>query len=358
MNLCQNEDSCDNAGGYWNDDYCYLNENLIDEPPTGNPDGNCTIPSQAVLVDTSSPDNIVGDGTPDSCTGQAFVNAVAQGGIITFDCGPEPIIITLEETAKIYNDTGPEIVIDGENMVTLDGGGDHRILYMNTCDENLVWLTSHCQNQDEPHLTIQNLTFINGNSTGEDPAGGGAIFVRGGRFKVINSRFYNNQCAPTGPDVGGGAIRTLSQYEDKPVYIVNSTFGGHENLGNFCSNGAGLSSIGVSYNVINSLFTHNNAVGNGANPAQEGTPGGGSGGAIYNDGNTFTLELCGTKITNNHANEGGGAIFFVSNDRTGHLIIRDSFLSNNPSDGFETSGYPGIFVLAAEDPIVSNSTIE
>ena len=33
------------------------------------------------------------------------------------------------------------------------------------------------------------------------------------------------------------------------------------------------------------------AIGDGANPAESGTPGGGSGGAIYNDGNTFTLTL-------------------------------------------------------------------
>ncbi len=110
--------------------------------------------------------------------------------------------------------------------------------------------------------------------------------------------------------------------------------------------------------VINSLMSYNAAIGDGANPAQEGTPGGDSGGAIYNDGNTFTLTISGTRIENNTANEGGGAIFFVSNDRTGTLIIEDSTLINNPSAGFETPGYPGIFVLADGDPRVSNSTIE
>jgi hypothetical protein len=164
--------------------------------------------------------------------------------------------------------------------------------------------------------------------------------------------------------VGGAAVRVLSPYTPDgadsplPVYVVSSTFGGSEELGNRCSNGGGLSSIGVSYTVPNSLFSHNRAIGNGANPAEFGTPGGGSGGAIYNDGNTFTLRVCGTSITDNHANEGGGAIFFVSNDRTGTLVIEDSTLSNNPSDGFETQGYPGIFVLADGDPQVSGSTLE
>lgn len=139
---------------------------------------------------------------------------------------------------------------------------------------------------------------------------------------------------------------------------MNSTFGGGDGYGNICSNGGGLSSIGVSYTVINSLFSHNRAIGYGANPARQGTPGGGSGGGIYNDGNTFTLELCGTKMENNRAKEGGGAIFFVSNDLTGSLVIKDSFLSQNPSEGFETSGYPGIFYLGKGNPQVTNSTIE
>jgi hypothetical protein len=330
-----------------------------DRPPAGNPTAPCTqVPAEARAVDTSNPDRVVGDGTPESCTSRAFVDAVAKGGVITFDCGPDPVTIELEETAKIVNDTGPEIVIDGGNKVTLSGGGERRILYMNTCDEDQKWTTSHCQNQDHPRLTLQNLTFVEGNATGEEPAGGGAVFVRGGRFKVVHSRFFNNTCDETGPDVGGAAIRTLSQYEDKPVYITDSTFGGAEGLGNRCSNGGGLSSIGVSYTVTDSLFSHNEAIGRGANPPQDGTPGGGSGGAIYNDGNTYTLTVCGTRIVDNHANEGGGAIFFVSNDRSGHLVIRDSTLRRNPSDGFETDGYPGIFYLGEGPPRVMDSTIE
>ena len=258
----------------------------------------------------------------------------------------------------MFNNTGPEIVIDGGGLVTLSGGGNHRILYMNTCDPIQIWTTPHCNDQDHPLLTVQNLTFIDGDARGEDPDGGGAIFSRGGRLKIVNSRFFNNECDDTGPDVGGGAVRTFDQHNDQPVYVVNSTFGGAADLGNICSNGGALSSIGVSYTVLNSLFSHNDAIGKGANPAQSGTSGGGSGGAIYNDGNTFTLTVAGTLIEDNHANEGGGAIFFVSNDLSGHLIIDESVLSGNPSDGFETSGFPGIFYLGNGPIQVTNSTIE
>lgn len=340
-------------------------DNPLDDPaegpPAGNPNGRCAIPAEAGPEDTSASTNVVGDGTPASCTGDAFADAVARGGLVTFDCGPDPVTIDVTRTAKIFNDTGPKIVIDGGGKVVLNGNG-HRILYMNTCDPDQVWTTDHCQNQDHPQLTVQNLTFVAGNATGEDPDGGGAIFVRGGRFKIVNSRFFTNACDATGPDVGGASVRTLSQFqpdgaaEPLPVYVVNSTFGGGPEYGNTCSNGGGLSSIGVSHTVINSLFTHNSAVGTGANPARPGTPGGGSGAGIYNDGNTFTLHLCGVEMTDNTANEGGGAIFFVSNDRSGHLVIEDSVLRRNPSLGFET--LPGIFVLAQGDPEIINSTIE
>ena len=321
----------------------------------GNPDGDCTIPEDGQPEDVSEPDHVIGSGTPESCTSEAFVHAVARGGAITFDCGPDPVTITLGETARVFNDK-PDVVIDGGNKVTLSGGGQRRILYMNTCDQSQVWTTPHCDNQDHPSLTVQNIAFDSGFHAGEE--GGGAIYAQGGRFKAINAVFVRNRCEETGPDVGGAAIRVLQPFDGEPVYIVNCTFGGSAELGNACSNGGGLSAIGVSYTVLNSLFTHNRAVGNGANPMRDGTPGGGSGGAIYNDGGRFTLRVCGTRIEDNHANEGGGAIFFVSNDRTGALIIESSELRRNPSEGFETEGFPGIFVLASGDPQVRDSALE
>jgi hypothetical protein len=266
----------------------------------------------------------------------------------------------MRETAKVVNDTGPEIVIDGGGKVTLSGAGQRRILYMNTCDRAQVWTTSHCQDQDHPRLTVQNLTLINGNSIGQttDGGGGGAIFVRGGRLRIVNARFTGNVCEPTGPDVGGGAVRVLSQHQGLPVHVTGSTFGGAEGFGNSCSNGGALSSIGVSWVVLNSVFSFNRAIGVGANPARQFTPGGGSGGAIYNDGNRMSLRIAGTIIEDNEAREGGGAIFFVSNDRTGTVRIEDSRLRRNPNEGFHTAGFPGIFFLGADAPTISRSTLD
>jgi hypothetical protein len=329
-------------------------------PPTaaatftaGNPNGRASIPAEARAVDTSHPTRVVGRGTRAGCSSSAVVAAVAAGGIVTFDCGPDPITITMTATAKVRN-ANPTLVLDGGGKVTLSGGGKRRILYLNTCDRAQGWTTSHCQDQDSPHLTVQNLTFANGNSTGEtaEGGGGGAIFVRGGRFKAVNARFVGNRCDGTGPDLGGAAIRVLSQYHGQPVYVVNSTF-----EGGVCSNGAALSSIGVSWVVLNSMLTRNQAIGSGANPARSGTPGGGSGGAIYADGDLFTVRIAGSIVQDNSAKEGGGAVFFVSNDRTGTMRIESSTLRRNRSAGFETSGFPGIFFLGARPPTVIGSTL-
>jgi len=328
-------------------------------PATGNPSGHAAVPADAQAVDVSHPNRIIGNGTPASCTSEELVSAIAVGGIVTFNCGPAPLTITLHETAKVRN-ASSRVVIDGGGRITLSGGGQRRILYQNTCDQAQGWTTSHCQDQETPQLTVQNITFADGNSTGEktEGGGGGAIFDRGGRLKVVNARFVRNRCDQTGPDLGGAAVRALSQSHNLPVYIVNSTFGGASGQGGVCSNGGALSSIGVSWAVYNSVMSYNSAVGRGANPAKGGTPGGGSGGAIYLDGDLFTVKLVSTVIENNHANEGGGAVFFVSNDRTGTMSIEGSTLRHNKSDGFETDGLPGIFFLGARKPTVTGSTLQ
>ena len=328
-----------------------------ERPPAGNPDAPCAVPDGAGLEDVSSPRTVVGDGTASSCTGPAFVEAVARGGVVTFACGPQPVTIEVSEPARVFNDTGPDVVIDGGGLVTLSGGGRTRILYMNTCDPDLVWTTSHCDDQDHPRLTVQNLTFAGGDASNDgEHEGGGAIWARGGRLKIVNSRFFDNVCVDVGADVGGAAVRAFDQFHDEPVFVTGSTFGAPDH-GNACSNGGGVSSIGVSWTIVNSTFSSNHAVGHGGNPAEAGTPGGGSGGAIYNDGNTMTLSLCGVQITGNDAVEYGSAIFFVSNDHTGSIRIEKSTITGN-TGGSWYSQYPQISAHDDTPIVVVASTIE
>lgn len=316
-------------------------------PAPGNPDGRCAVPEAAQAVRVASADRVVGTGTPASCTGEAVVNAVAQGGHIGFNCGPDPVTIVMSRTAKVFNNR-PNVVLDGGGKVTLSGAGRVRILYQNTCDAAQVWTTASCDRQTSPQLTVQNLSLVNGNATGQtyglpEVQGGGAVYARGGALRIVNSRFVANQCEPAGQDLGGGAVRAFGV----PTSISHSTFGGAAGEGNMCANGGAVSGLGSSLSIYNSAFSDNRAVGTGANA---GTPGGGNGGAIYQDGNAINLSLCGSNLERNQANEGGSAVFFVSNDLSGAVSLADSRFSSHPFGRFETNSslWPGLFVNARQ----------
>jgi len=295
----------------------------------GNPAGNATVPAAGQAADTSHPDHVIGSGTPASCTSAAVVAAVAAGGVITFSCGPAPVTITMTATATVPT-SSHLVVLDGGGKVTLSGAGKTEILSVNA-----VW------QQQWPQLVVQNLTFTDAYSgtqqtAGSSVYGGGAIFDEGGQLKVVNSAFVGNSCFASGPYLGGGAIRAVGMYPASPVYVTGDTF-----TGNSCSNGGALSGLFAQFDVINSLMTGNKAIGLGANPAQAGTPGGGSGGAIYTDGTGYSLSVTGTVMRDNTAREGGGGIFFVVNSGGGTLQIESSTLQGNTSAAFQNA--PGIF---------------
>ncbi len=312
-----------------------------DRPPDfGNPDGHAYVPPAGRAVNTRHPSHVIGDGTPASCTSAAVVRDVALGGIITFNCGPRPVTILMTQTARVVN-TRRRVVLDGGGKVTLSGGGRVEILYMDTCDPRQIWTTTDCYDQEWPQLVVQNITFTRGYSgvregNGDQPYGGGAIFAEGGQFKAVNSAFVDNGCYRYGPDLGGAAIRALAQWDNRPVYITGDTFRGGR-----CSNGGALSSISVQWDVLNSVFTDNKAIGWGANPSAKGTAGGGSGGAIYLDGVKDDVLIAGTVMTGNSAREGGGAVFDVVDQDWGTLTLSGCTLRRNTSGEFQN--YPGIF---------------
>jgi hypothetical protein len=316
-------------------------------PDSGNPDGHFHVPPAGRAVDSSHPTRVIGDGRPASCTSAAVVRGVAAGGIITFNCGSVPVTIVMNATARVVK-TSRLVVLDGGGLVTLSGGGKRRILYSDTCAGS--WSTDDCVNQPYPKIVVQNITLEDGSSQTHQAActaniprcwyggvdGGGAIYAEGGQFKAVNSRFLDNHCYRYGPDLGGGAIRALAQYQNRPVYITGDTFRGGR-----CSNGGALSSISVQWDILNSRFTNNKAIGWGANPASHGTPGGGSGGAIYLDGKDDDALIAGTVMEDNGAREGGGAIIDVVDTGWGALTLNESNLRHNLSGRFQTA--PGVY---------------
>ena len=159
--------------------------------------------------------------------------------------------------------------------------------------------------------------------------------MRDGNLNVIGSIFKNNHAAPLGPDTGGGAIYVLGSKHG--VVIANSTF-----TSNGAANAAAVGSLFAEQNIYNSLFEGNTAEGHGANNddatmcafinnGQHEIGSGGNGGAIYSDGASVNLMLCGDRIVNNAAGAGafGGGLFFTSNDYGGTLTIADTVMTGN-----------------------------
>jgi len=330
---------------------------MVPTGPNGNPDGHCAVPTAAAPVDVSHPTTVVGTGTPSSCTADAVVAAVHAGGVVTFDCGTAPLTITVPEI-EIFNDGGAtkdgSVTLDGGDLITLSGGGQNRILYQNTCDAALHYTTTHCQDQPAPHLVLQNIAFSGGSAAATSSVlGGGAMFIGGGTFKAINIRVSDSTQPDLEQDYAGGAVYTFNQ-ATQPVTIVSSTFDGNSGC-----NGGALGSIGTSWSLYNSVFSSNKTLGHGENPAQAGTPGGGLGGAIYNDGDSYTLTLCGDSLTGNTAADlGSGSIFQVVDDLEGKLDIDQcTFTGNSNTGSVQSSSHPSIYVQAMDVPGNAGVTI-
>ena len=340
----------------------------------GNPNGSCStgVPTRGQPADTSKPTTVVGTGSAASCTFSQLQTATTAGGIITFDCGSGPVTIPVTATLKLP--TTKNTVIDGGNKITLDGGSAVQIL---------MWNSANFQ-ANTNGLTLQHITLINGKATptqaipvapapcsqGWDDGEGGAVFMRDGNLTVIDSIFMNNQAAPLGPDTGGGAIYITGSKSG--VLIVGSTFNN-----NAASNAGAVGCLFAELDVYNSLFTNNRAIGNGANSAdstkcsvinngQNEVGSGGNGGALYSDGNSVNIILCGDAVLNNSAGQGafGGGLFFTSNDMGGTLSIADTTMTGN-SGGHWTVVSSGSVTNAgsavgtnAKSITVTNSTLQ
>ena len=305
----------------------------------GNPNGSCStgVPARGQPADVSNPTTVVGTGTEASCSFSQLQAAATAGGVITFNCGSGAV--TIQVTATLNLPTNKNTVIDGGNKITLDGGNAAQILRFDSANFQA----------NDKGLTLQHITLINGKTTptqaiptapapcsqGWDDGEGGALYMRDGNLTVIDSIFTNNQAAPLGPDTGGGAIYVLGSKNG--VLVVGSTFSN-----NAASNAGAIGCLFAELDVYNCLFTNNRAIGNGANNddattcsvinnGQNEVGSGGNGGALYSDGNSVNITLCGDAILNNNAGQGafGGGLFFTSNNMGGTLSIADTTMTGN-----------------------------
>jgi hypothetical protein len=338
----------------------------------GNPSGSCSagVPTRGQAADISNPTSVVGTGT--SCSFSDLQAAATKGGVITFSCGSGPV--TIPVTATLNLPTTKNTVIDGGNKITLDGGNAVQILRFDSPDFQT----------NTNGLTLQHITLINGKTTptqripdasppcsqGWDDGEGGALYMRDGNLTVIDSIFMNNQAAPLGPDTGGGAIYVVGSKTG--VLIVGSTFSN-----NSASNAGAVGCLFAELDVYNSLFTNNTATGNGANSddktqcsvinnGQNEVGSGGNGGALYSDGNSVNITLCGDAILNNSAGQGafGGGLFFTSNNMGGTLSIADTTMTGNTGGHWTVVSTGSVTNVGtavgtnAKSITVSNSTLQ
>jgi hypothetical protein len=259
------------------------------------PDTVCT--PAAGVVELVNP-TVLGNGSPGSVTRSQIQAALDAGGHISFDLGPSPATVALDQELVITR----EVVVDGGGLVTLSGDGVTRVLrVVPPWDPN-----------DRYTATLQRLIISRGQTPPAAPfedSGAGVLVPGGGAWQehslvVVGCRFEDNHAVATAQDSGGGAIYAIGL--DRLV-LADTVF-----VGNSGSNGGAVYSLGSrEVSVSGCVFDGNTATGDDGNPGN-----GGNGGALGVDGAARTVTVCGTTFSNNTANAYGAGFFSVMYDDT------------------------------------------
>ena len=323
----------------------------------GAPAATCPAPIQP--VDTKGSTNKVGTGSAASCTEAALDAAVAMGGNVVFDCGG-PATIAITQQVEIPK--GMTTTIDGENVITVDGGGMTRLFHYDSGNYRV----------NTNVVTLQHLTLKNGKSTGTKLASnpppcsqgydldgsGAAIYLRDAILHVIDVTFEGNVAATPGPDVAGGGVYGLGSLG---VVIVGSTF-----RGNTGSNGGAVGSLNTDLTLVDDVFDDNHALGTDANSVDSQTcsamgneiGNGGNGGAVSIDGGSDgTLTVCGCSFTNNSGHAFGGAIFRTPDGAMMTSSFDKCTFDHNSTDAVDDIGGGGAMYFHNSALQITSSTV-
>ncbi len=220
---------------------------------------------------------VIGDGTAASCqtedAANAFSAAVAAGGVIDFDCGPDPVTINVNT-----NLTDQTATVNGGDLVTLSGEDLRQLFYV----------------QSGGHLTLNNIALYDGNA-----AQGGAIYIEPQGTVTLNHSFVTS----SGASADGGGI-----YNRGALLIQDSTLG--SNIAG--ANGGGIYNDGDEARILRSYLISNQAQ---------------NGGAVYNAGGQLILEQ--SAVRSSFTGNQGGGIYAA--DAT--LIVNSTFSNNRALQG-------------------------
>ena len=243
---------------------------------------------------------VVGNGNPASCTETAFNNALAGGGLVTFNCGLGQVTINLTTIKVIANDTQ----IDGDGLIFLNMGDNDRHFYV------------------APGITLR-LDEIRLDD-GAVATDGGAIWNDG--TVIATDVVFGGNFAPG----NGGAIRNDGTLVVTDGFFTVNVADGLVGGGSIYNTATGTTSIMGDTTFIAGLADF------------------GDGGAIFNDGGT--LSVSGTATFNNITGDNGGAI---ANDAGGTVTIDGAHFVDN---GAVFSG--GAVSNALGTVSISNSTFD
>lgn len=248
----------------------------------------------------------VGNGTAASCTQAALDTALAGGGLVTFNCGADPVTITVTGTKVI----SPATTIDGGGKIILSGGGITEVLRVPVSST----------------LTLQNITVTAG--AAEGGGGGGAINNAGATILSKTSIVSNSAF------LGGGIFST------GPLTVVDSIFASNTTTGTSGYGGA-IVQIGAQVSIRGSSFISNSSYG--------------LGGAVSTVVATTTITSS-EFVSNSSAatSTGAGALAVL----VGNLVVDSTRFAGNRTLG---SGGPGsldgggVIAVLPTDVIVRNS---
>lgn len=261
---------------------------------------------------------VVGNGSPGSCTEAALEAALAGGGLVSFNCGPDPHTIVLTSVKTVSSATE----VDGGGLITLSGGNSVPHFQVNSAS-----------------LTLRGITLSRGN-------GSPGSIENFATLNITNSLFtLNNASSP------GGAIRNYGTLTIEDSILAHNTAvqdgGAIYNSGGLVSihntqvfsnttqtNAGGIGNVGGDITITGSSIVDNQASLNGGGLSNNGgqlTINGGTiaenlaanfGGGIFNDGQ---LNINGVLIERNEAEvpyRGGGFFQLSGTAVLDHVTLR------------------------------------
>ncbi|MEZ4710948.1 MAG: glycoside hydrolase family 44 protein [Caldilineaceae bacterium] len=345
-------------------------------------------------------DAVVGDGAPGSCDSNALAAGIANGGVVTFNCGANPHTII----ADTYVING-SVEIDGGDLITLDGEGLRQLFLVQAGGSltlrNIILQKGFASSgpggaiQSFGTVLIQNSTLrengtdtvLAGGALGNDTNGtmtieestieansaadGAAIYTRGHSLTILNSAIRDNYTRDNGGFFGGGAI--LQEVNtDGIVNIIDSRLEGNKSNPNGSLGGA-ISILTGQLSIDRSIIAHNEGYGGGGAiylaqgvtaaihasilADNQTLPADGStnytGGAILNHG---SLLIDRSTIHNNRATDGGG---IFSGGENSSLTVSRSLVVENVATGGGGGLllFPGVNVIEDSTIVGNNAAI-